>query len=125
MYQICARIRFAAAHRLDGYQGACSNIHGHTWTVKACVAASACDEIGIAYDFKDLKKLLKDIIDRFDHQLLNECPPFDLMNPTSENIAKTIFQQLKAKLPPKINMSYIEVNESENYGIIYSEDEPC
>lgn len=121
MYKISVTTKFAAAHRLREYEGACENLHGHNWLVKAQVATSQLDDIGIAYDFKKLKVQLHEIIDRLDHQYLNDVPPFDAMNPTSENVAKYIFQSLATKLPDNLKVVSIEVGESDHYTAIYEE----
>lgn len=121
LYKISVTTKFAAAHRLREYEGACENLHGHNWLVKAQVATSQLDDIGIAYDFKKLKVQLHEIIDRLDHQYLNDVPPFDAMNPTSENVAKYIFQSLATKLPDNLKVVSIEVGESDHYTAIYEE----
>lgn len=125
MYEISARVNFAAAHQLIGYRGPCSNIHGHTWSVKASLLCDELNNIGITYDFKDLKKVLKACVQRFDHQFLNTHPPFDQMNPTSENLAKYIYQSIKAKLPEHVKMKSVEVSESEKYSVVYFEEQQC
>ncbi|MDW7679177.1 MAG: 6-carboxytetrahydropterin synthase QueD [bacterium] len=120
MYKISATVSFAAAHNLRGYEGACEQLHGHNWLVKATLATEKLDTVGIAYDFKKLKQKLNDIIDRFDHQFLNQIPPFDQqLNPTSENLAHYIFIELAKKLPPHIQVFSIEVGESHKYTATY------
>ena len=120
MYKISAKATFAAAHRLREYEGACENLHGHNWKVKATVGSKELDKGGMVYDFKKLKKDLKSIIDLFDHQFINQIPPFDKqLNPTSENLAKFIFDRLSEKTPPEIQVIAVEVGESDNYIAIY------
>lgn len=122
MYKISATTKFAAAHSLRGYEGACEKLHGHNWSVKAILGTDELDEVGIAYDFKLLKKDLNEIVDLYDHEFLNEIPPFDKqLNPTSENLAKYIFEQLAKKLPDHIRVISIEVGESDKYKAIYEE----
>ena len=121
MYKISATATFASAHSLRGYEGACENLHGHNWVVRATLGTYELDKIGIAYDFKLLKKNLHEIIDRFDHQYLNEMPPFDKINATSENMAKFIFDSLSKKLPKLVKVISVEVGESEKYTAIYEE----
>ena len=121
MYKTSAVMKFAAAHSLRGYEGDCENLHGHNWVVKATLGTNELDEIGIAYDFKHLKTNLKEIIDRFDHQFLNDIPPFDKINATSENLSKFIFDSLAEKLPDHIRVVSVEVGESEKYTSIYEE----
>ena len=122
MYRIIVKTNFAAAHRLRDYPGNCERLHGHNWTVKAEIGARELDSLGIAYDFRSLKKNLQDIIDPFDHRLLNDVPPFDQLNPTSENLAKYIFHSLQQVLPPKIRVLAVEVGESEKCSVVYTED---
>ena len=120
MYKISAKTSFAAAHRLREYEGACENLHGHNWKVKATIGSEQLDAIGMVYDFKKLKKDLKSIIDLFDHQFINQISPFDKqLNPTSENLAKFIFDLLQQKMPDGIAVTSVEVGESDNYAAIY------
>jgi len=121
MYKVSATLTFAAAHSLRGYEGACENLHGHNWVVTATLGTDKLDDVGIAYDFKDLKQNLNEIINKFDHQFLNEIEPFDKLNPTSENLAKYIFDSLAEKLPEHIWVVSIEVGESEKYSASYEE----
>jgi len=121
VYKVSVTTKFAAAHRLREYEGACENLHGHNWLVKAQIGTSELDRIGIAYDFKKLKHDLNEIINQLDHQYLNEIPPFDEMNPTSENVAKFIYQSLAAKLPNNLKVISIEVGESDHYTATYEE----
>ena len=98
MYQISVEEHFDAAHALRGYKGKCEALHGHRFRVVVKVRASQVDDIGLAYDFTELKSQLKSILDRFDHSLLNDVPPFDKINPSSENIASTIYNEMKPEL---------------------------
>ena len=115
MFKISVTTKFAAAHQLRGYEGPCENLHGHNWVIKAKIGSERLDEIGMVYDFKKLKIHLNEIVDKFDHQFLNEVKPFDEINPTSENLAKYIFESLAAKLPKGIEVVAIDVGESEQY----------
>jgi len=96
MFSIKAKAAFEAAHRLVGYQGKCSRLHGHNWVVEATVEGNTLDEIGILLDFKNVKSCLKKVLDTLDHQFLNEIEPFDKMNPSAENISKVIFDRMKS-----------------------------
>ncbi|MFQ6122627.1 MAG: 6-carboxytetrahydropterin synthase QueD [Dehalococcoidales bacterium] len=123
MYQISVENHFDAAHFLRGYQGKCEALHGHRFRVVVKVSTSGLDEIGIAYDFMELKQHLNDILSRFDHTCLNDVPPFDRINPSSENIAATIYSELQRKLTgAPVSISGIEVWESPQTGVIYSPD---
>ena len=111
MYQITVEQHFDAAHALRGYQGKCENLHGHRFRVVARVKVSGLNEIGLAYDFRELKTRLNEVLDRFDHTNLNETPPFTSINPSSENIAATIFKELQPRIKG-VNLVSIEVWES-------------
>ena len=95
MYRVRVIKDFSSAHNLRGYEGNCENLHGHNWKVEAFLEGNNLDATGMLVDFKKLKRELKVIIDRLDHKYLNEMPPFDEINPTSENISKYIFQELE------------------------------
>ncbi len=123
MYQISVAQDFDAAHFLRGYQGKCEAVHGHRFRVVVKVKASVVNDIGIAYDFAELKRHLGDILSRFDHTCLNDMPPFDKINPSSENIASTIYDELKPKLAgAPVSISCVEVWESPQSGVAYSPD---
>jgi len=123
MYQISVEQHFDAAHFLRGYHGKCEALHGHCFRVVVKVRASRVNDIGIAYDFVELKRHLGDIISRFDHTCLNNVPPFDKINPSSENIATTIYNDLQAKLAgAPVSISSVEVWESPQSGVAYSPD---
>lgn len=123
MYQISVEQHFDAAHFLRGYQGKCEALHGHRFRVLVKVRASAVDEVGLAYDFTMLKQHLADIIARFDHTCLNDVTPFDKINPSSENIATTIYNELQPKLAEApASLSCVEVWESPQSGVSFSPD---
>ncbi len=123
MYRISVEQDFDAAHFLRGYQGKCEAMHGHRFRVVVKVKASVVNDIGIAYDFTELKRHLGDILSRFDHTCLNDMPPFDKINPSSENIASTIYDELKPKLAgDPVSISCVEVWESPQSGVAYSPD---
>ena len=112
---------FASAHTLRDYPGACSRMHGHNWKVEVEVIATELDEIGMAIDFKAIKKATKQVTDELDHRYLNEIVPFDKINPTAENLSKFIYDSVKKKLPDSVMMSRVTVWESARYGATYSE----
>ena len=123
MYQVSVEQHFDAAHFLRGYQGKCEALHGHRFRVVVKVRASRVDDIGIAYDFTELKSHLRVILSRFDHTCLNDVPPFDKINPSSENIASTIYSELKSKVAgAPVSLTCVEVWESPQTGVAYSPD---
>ena len=95
MFEIDIKREFSAAHFLKGYKGNCASLHGHNWVVEAYILAESLDDVGIAVDFRVLKKELEAIISDLDHTCLNELPYFNAQNPTSEVIAKYIYEKLQ------------------------------
>ncbi len=113
MYQISVEDFFDAAHFLREYKGKCEALHGHRYKVVVTLQADQLDESGIAYDFIELKEYLVDILDRFDHTCLNDIAPFDTLNPSSENIARTVCEELSSKIiKGKVVISSVEVWET-------------
>ncbi|MCX5706385.1 MAG: 6-carboxytetrahydropterin synthase QueD [Candidatus Omnitrophica bacterium] len=119
MYNIKIEDSFSSAHNLRGYKGKCEELHGHNWKVEVAVASKKLDKIGMVMDFKILKAKLSCILERLDHKYLNRIENFKKINPTSENIAKYIFDQLKPKIK---GLKSVTVWESENSSATYYGD---
>ena len=119
MFEIVVQHHFCAAHRLVGYDGKCSNIHGHNFVVEARITGDHLDSLGILVDFKDVKASLTTIIDGLDHQLLNDLPAFRETNPSSENIAKYFYDALAPSLPGHVKLAEIRIQETSSYAAIY------
>ena len=113
MYRVSVQQHFDAAHYLRNYQGKCEQLHGHRFRAVVTIEAKELDDVGMAFDFSELKRHLKAVVDRFDHVCLNEVTPFDKVNPSSENIAATIYQDLRDRLKSiPVSIASIEVWES-------------
>ena len=95
MFEVKIEDHFSAAHHLLNYEGECEHQHGHNWKVEVFAIGENLDKSGILIDFKILKKELKEVLEELDHKDLNELPAFKNISPSSENIAKYIYQQLK------------------------------
>ncbi len=113
---------FSAAHTLRDYPGACSRMHGHNWKVEAEVEATTLNNMGMAIDFKEIKREIRAIVGQLDHYYLNDIEPFTEINPTAENIAQYLYQALSAK----INQHYVKVSaitlwETERACVRYTE----
>ncbi len=125
MYKISVQKRFSASHIIRDYPGECGRLHGHNWNVKVVVKTKNLDKFGMAIDFKELSKILNEIVDKLDHYHLNEIPPFDKMQPTAENLAKFFYDELKLKLSEykgnEIEIDFVEIWETEKYSAIYEE----
>lgn len=123
MYRLSIEQEFDAAHFLRGYQGRCESLHGHRYKVVVTVQATKLNDIGIAYDFTDLKKALGEILGRFDHTCLNDVPPFDRINPSAENVAARVWEELVPKFKDAPAQLYeVEVWESPQSRAAYRPD---
>ena len=113
MFEITTEMSFSAAHRLKNYRGPCENLHGHNWLVRATVRCEDLDDSGIGIDFKVLKEYLTTIVDRFDHKDLNMVLDKYNIHPSSESIAKLVFEQLREALSDRHgSVSRVEVFET-------------
>ena len=122
MFEILVEDYFSAAHRLRNYQGKCEKLHGHNWKVQVLVVAEKLDKAGMLLDFKELKVRLENILQKLDHRCLNEVSPFDKLNPTSENLAQFVYQELKNNLvDTQANLSKVTVWETEKACASYTE----
>jgi len=114
---------FAAAHTLRDYPGACSRMHGHNWKVEVEVMATALDDTGMVVDFKHIRLATHAVIERYDHQYLNEIAPFDTLNPTAENIAATIHKAVAEQLnDERVNVCATTIWETDRACARYTED---
>lgn len=121
MYELTIESEFAAAHRLREYDGACENLHGHNWRVEVNVGGEELDNLGMLIDFRELKRILDEVLDEFDHKYLNDVPCFREANPTTENLSRIVFEQCAAKLPQGVHMRSVAVWESSRCWARYTE----
>jgi len=119
MYIISVERSFDAAHFLRGYAGKCEKLHGHRYKVVTRLICRELNEVGLAYDFTVLKRQVAEVIDKYDHQCLNDIEPFDRINPSSENIASTIYDTLKAAFKGGVGLDSVEVWESPESSALY------
>ena len=98
MYELTVESQFDSAHNLRRYEGPCENLHGHTYRVQVYCRGAELTDVGILVDFKRLKTALADVVSYLDHRYLNELPEFQEANPTAENIAKVVFEKMRAIL---------------------------
>lgn len=123
MYELTIEVGFAAAHQLRGYKGKCENMHGHNWRAQINVLAEKLNDIDIAIDFHDLKRIAQEVVAPLDHAYLNDVFPFTEKNPSSENIAKWIFDSLKKKInTDNLRVAAVTVWESETASASYYEE---
>ena len=126
MYTVRAEDSFAAAHYLKNYHGKCENLHGHNYKVRVYVKGRELDPGGMLLDFGMLKKILKKILEEFDHKNLNDVPFFLERDPSAELIAYYIFQLIKEELPNAgrdCTLNRVEVFETEKNLAYYEEED--
>lgn len=116
MYKIKIEADFSSAHNLRGYRGKCEELHGHNWKVEVVVLSAKLDKLGMVMDFKILKEKLYAELEKLDHKYLNNIAYFKKVNPTSENIAKYIYDNLKNKVR---GLRCVTVWESERASATY------
>ncbi len=116
MYSIKVEANFSSAHNLRGYKGKCEELHGHNWKIEVVIAKNKLDKLGMVADFRFVKDKLNMILEKLDHKYLNNIPYFKKINPTSENIAKYIYDSLGRQLTC---VKSVTVWESENSSATY------
>jgi 6-pyruvoyltetrahydropterin/6-carboxytetrahydropterin synthase len=123
VWRLKVRDDFSAAHALRHYQGKCENTHGHNFSVEACVEGDKLTlDTELLLDFKIIKMELKAVLSLLDHKDLNSTPPFDVQNPSSENLARFIYQELgKRLLAHGVRMHEVTVSEKTAQSATYCE----
>jgi 6-pyruvoyltetrahydropterin/6-carboxytetrahydropterin synthase len=125
MYEVTVEDSFAAGHYLRNYKGKCENPHGHNYKVRITLRGAELDKAGLLLDFKDLKEVMKHVIDRLDHQMLNEIEPFTALNPSAENLAKYFYDQASARLASlasgRVSVREVTIWETDSTTARYSE----
>lgn len=112
MYILAVEKDFDAAHFLRGYGGKCEQLHGHRFRVIARLKVDTLNKTGMGYDFTVFKKHLGSVLEKYDHHCLDEVQPFNKINPSSENIAVTVYKDLKKLLPKTVTLDSVDVWES-------------
>lgn len=120
MYEITVFSHFSGAHRLRYLHGKCEELHGHNWKIEVTVASGRLNKEGVVIDFQILKQKLEKALKSLDHTFLNDLPYFSGKEPSSENIAKYIFDNLKRELKEyRVTLKKVTAWESENACVTY------
>ena len=121
MFEVTIEETFAAGHALRNYRGKCENVHGHNYRCQVTVEGEQLDEVGLLVDFVELKRVVHSVLDRLDHVWLNDFPPFDTINPSAENIAKYIYDEVLAGLGKRdgVRLAYVKLWETDTSSAIY------
>ena len=98
MFEVTVEQTFAAGHALREYKGKCENVHGHNYRVQITVEGEKLNRIGLLVDFVELKKAVREVADRLDHQFINDLEPFTVINPSAENMAKYFYDEVSRRL---------------------------
>lgn len=121
MFEISIKSNFCGAHRLIGYKGKCANLHGHNWEAEIFLRGTETNHLGMLVDFKKIKEALRIVLEKLDHQNLNALPIFKKINPTAENIAKFIFDELAPKFNSSKHLLHcVRVSETAGTSAYYS-----
>lgn len=126
MFEVTVEDSFAAGHYLRNYKGKCENPHGHNYKIRVTLAGAELDHAGLLLDFKDLREVMRHVIERLDHQMINEIEPFTVINPSAENLAKYFFDESNAKLQRatggRVRIKDVTVFETDMTTAKYSEE---
>ena len=122
MFEVTVKGQFNSAHQIRDYGGKCEELHGHNWLVEARVTKPDVAADGMVIDFAVLKKKLNIILDDLDHKFINDLEPFKTVNPTSENMARHIYQRLSSMISDNdAALSSVSVWETDTSCATYSE----
>jgi 6-pyruvoyltetrahydropterin/6-carboxytetrahydropterin synthase len=122
MFEVSVEQTFAAGHALRNYKGRCENVHGHNFRVRVTLEGEKLDDTGLLVDFLDVKRSMGEIIARLDHVFLNEIAPFDVRNPSAENIAEYFHEELSRRLaenPVPVHISEVRIWETDIQSAAY------
>lgn len=121
MFEVSVEQTFAAGHALRNYHGKCENVHGHNYRVQITVQGDELNEIGLLVDFIELKRLMGQVVDYLDHRFINDLPPFDVLNPSAENLAKYFHDQVSGDLrnDVPVRISEVKVWETDTSLAVY------
>lgn len=123
MYELKILTQFSAAHRLAHFYGKCEALHGHNWKVEVFLQGRELDDAGLLMDFGVVKARVNEVLEEIDHKYLNELPAFKEQNPSSENLARYLFERLAAVLNRSgAQVSRVNVWESDTSCASYYQD---
>jgi 6-pyruvoyltetrahydropterin/6-carboxytetrahydropterin synthase len=122
MFEVSVEQTFAAGHALRNYKGSCENVHGHNFKVLVTIEGQKLDNAGLLIDFLDLKASMQDVIAKLDHRFLNDIAPFDVLNPSAENMAEYFYKELAQGIesnPVPIRIREVKVWETDIQSATY------
>ncbi|MBK9167890.1 MAG: 6-carboxytetrahydropterin synthase QueD [Bryobacterales bacterium] len=119
MFEVCVEETFAAGHALRGYKGKCENVHGHNYRIQLAVEGPELNDIGLLVDFGDVKRAVREVVGRLDHQFINDLQPFDTINPSAENLARYFYDEVRARLDERFRIRHARIYETDTAWATY------
>jgi 6-pyruvoyltetrahydropterin/6-carboxytetrahydropterin synthase len=122
MFQVTVDENFSSGHALRGYKGKCENVHGHNYKVRVTLEGPQLDSVGLLYDFTHLKRVIREIVGGVDHKFLNDMAPFDVINPSAENLAKYFYDETTRQMnamPEGARVTSITIWETDTTSATY------
>jgi len=122
MFQVTVDETFSSGHALRGYKGKCENVHGHNYKVRVTLEGPQLDSVGLLYDFTHLKRVIREIVGGVDHKFLNDMAPFDVINPSAENLAKYFYDETTRQMnamPEGAKVASITIWETDTTSATY------
>ena len=124
MFEVTVEADFSASHILEGYNGPCANLHGHNYRVQATAEGDKLDELGMVLDLSILKQALREVVGSLDHCHLNDHPDFAGIIPSSEHVARYVFDKVRTALAgvkpvDQVWLREVRVIESDKSWVIY------
>jgi 6-pyruvoyltetrahydropterin/6-carboxytetrahydropterin synthase len=122
MFQVAVDETFSSGHALRGYKGKCENVHGHNYKVRVTLEGPQLDSVGLLYDFTHLKRVIREIVGGVDHKFLNDMAPFDVINPSAENLAKYFYDETTRQMnamPEGARVTSITIWETDTTSATY------
>ena len=119
MFEVTVEQQFAAGHSLRFYKGACENVHGHNFKVHVTIEGEKLDQAGMLVDFLDVRASMQEVIAKLDHRFLNDIEPFTHVNPSAENIAEYICQQMTPGMAAGTRITAVKVWETDFQSATY------
>lgn len=118
MFEVTVEHSFSAGHSLREYKGKCENVHGHNYRIQVTVEGEQLNRIGLLVDFVDLKRAVRQVCEVLDHQFINDLEPFTTVNPSAENIAKYLYDEISAvydsgQFGPPVRLAQVKVWETD------------
>lgn len=98
MFEVTVDAGFSSGHYLREYRGKCENPHGHNYRVRVTLRGKDLDHSGLLLDFKELKNVLRPVVEYLDHKMINDLEPFTTVNPSAENLAKYFYDETNKQL---------------------------